>query len=143
MHYVGRYVRTLHLSLQASKLEWMNPRARFKNLFTWRWLLVALLFACTLLAAAASRAQQESSSKRKPVNHPAAPYPALARTMALAGVVKVDALVAPDGTVKALNVKGGHPVLAQAAANTIRQWKWEPGPHESHELVEIRFSPPE
>ena len=73
----------------------------------------------------------------------AAPYPVLARHMALSGIVKVDAVVAPDGTVKTLDVKGGHPVLAQAAANTIRQWKWEPAAHESHELVEIRFSPPE
>jgi len=61
--------------------------------------------------------------------------------MALQGVVKVDALVAPDGTVKSIEVKGGHPVLAQAAANTVRRWKWEPAPHESHELVEVRFSP--
>ncbi|MGZ6264876.1 MAG: energy transducer TonB [Bdellovibrionota bacterium] len=121
----------------------MSPRARFKNLFTWRYLLVAVFFACTLLSPVAPRAQQESPARRKLVNHPAAPYPALARTMALAGIVKVDALVAPDGTVKGLNVKGGHPVLAQAAANTIRQWKWEPASHESHELIEIRFSPPE
>lgn len=63
--------------------------------------------------------------------------------MALAGVVKIDAVVAPGGTVKTLDVKGGHPVLAQAAANAIRQWKWEPASHESHELIEIRFSPPE
>jgi len=63
--------------------------------------------------------------------------------MALAGVVKVDALVAPDGSVKAVDVKGGHPVLAQAAANSVRRWKWETTAHESHELVEIRFSPPE
>jgi outer membrane biosynthesis protein TonB len=61
--------------------------------------------------------------------------------MALTGVVKVDALVATDGTVKTVDIKGGHPVLAQAAANTVRQWKWEPAPHESHELVEVRFAP--
>lgn len=61
--------------------------------------------------------------------------------MALQGVVKVDALVAPDGTVKSVEIKGGHPVLAQAAANTVRRWKWEPALRESHELVEVRFSP--
>ena len=88
-------------------------------------------------------AQQQTTARRRIVTRAAAPYPALARQMALAGLVKVDALVAPDGTVKTLDVKGGHPVLAQAAANAIRQWKWEPAAHESHELVEIRFSPPE
>jgi TonB family protein len=61
--------------------------------------------------------------------------------MALQGVVRVDALVGPDGTVKSVEIKGGHPVLAQAAVNTVRRWKWEPSAHESHEVVEVKFSP--
>jgi len=60
--------------------------------------------------------------------------------MALEGVVKIDAVVAPDGTVKTVEIKSGHPVLAQAAVNTVRRWRWEPSAHESHELVEVRFS---
>jgi len=104
--------------------------------------IFVLVLTCAFLAPRAD-AQQDATSKRRIVNRTATPYPALARHMALSGVVKVDALVAPDGTVRTLDVKGGHPVLAQAAANTIRQWKWEPAAHESHELVEIRFSPPE
>ncbi|MGA9352495.1 MAG: energy transducer TonB [Terriglobales bacterium] len=96
---------------------------------------------CLLLAP--SPFAQENPSKRRIVTRSAAVYPALARHMALSGLVKVDALVSPDGTVKAVEVKGGHPVLAQAASNTIRQWKWEPSPHESHEQIEIRFTPPE
>jgi len=65
----------------------------------------------------------------------------MARTMAIEGVVKLDALVAPDGTVKKLDVKGGHPLLAQAAVESVRQWRWEPAAHESHEVVEVKFSP--
>jgi TonB family protein len=84
---------------------------------------------------------QQSAPVRKLIGRTAAQYPELARSMALQGVVKVDALVAPDGTVKSVEIKGGHPVLAQAAANTVRRWKWETAPHESHELVEVRFSP--
>lgn len=126
----------------------MNPRARFEAALCsrslWRSVLVVLVFVlASALFAPLAGAQQETTSKRRIVTRAVAPYPALARHMALAGVVKVDALVAPDGTVKTLDVKGGHPVLAQAAANAIRQWKWEPAPRESHELVEIRFSPPE
>jgi TonB family protein len=87
--------------------------------------------------------QAQEPSKRKLLEHPAPPYPALARGMALEGVVKVDALVAPDGNVKDVNVIGGHSVLAQAAAKAVRQWKWEPSAHESHELVQVKFSPPD
>jgi len=36
--------------------------------------------------------------------------------MALQGIVKVEVLVEPDGRVAAVDIKGGHPVLAQAAA---------------------------
>jgi TonB family protein len=97
--------------------------------------------ALSFLALIHSQAQEPS--KRKLLEHPAPPYPALARGMALEGVVKVDALVAPDGNVKDVNVIGGHPVLAQAAAKAVRQWKWEPSAHESHELVQVKFSPPD
>jgi outer membrane biosynthesis protein TonB len=61
--------------------------------------------------------------------------------MALEGIVKVEALVAADGSVETVDVKGGHPVLAQAAANAVRRWKWEAASHESHELVELKFAP--
>ncbi len=61
--------------------------------------------------------------------------------MALAGIVRLEAVVSPDGSVKAVGVKGGHPVLAQAAVNAVRKWKWEPAPHESHEMIEVKFSP--
>jgi TonB family protein len=63
--------------------------------------------------------------------------------MALQGTVKVEALVAPDGSVKTVDIKGGHPVLAQAAVNTVRRWRWEPAARESHEVVEVKFSPEE
>lgn len=52
--------------------------------------------------------------------------------MALQGTVKIEALVSPDGTVKETQIKGGHPVLAQAAVNSVR---------ETHETVEVKFTP--
>lgn len=61
--------------------------------------------------------------------------------MNIRGNVKVDVVVAPNGTVKSVEVKGGHPLLAQAAQDTLRQWKWEPAPHDTHEIIELRFNP--
>jgi len=80
-------------------------------------------------------------AKRKLLDHPAPTYPTLARNMGLTGIVKIDALVAPDGSVKTVEIRGGHPVLVQAAATAVRHWKWELSAHESHEVVEVRFSP--
>jgi TonB family protein len=106
-----------------------------------RFFFAVLFLVCIPLTPSLSA--QDIASKRRIVIRSAPAYPALARHMALSGLVKIDALVAPDGTVKAVDIRGGHPVLAQAASNTIRQWKWEPASHESHEQVEIRFTPPE
>jgi len=83
----------------------------------------------------------QGASARRLVNRTAPAYPVLARNLALAGVVKVEATVAADGSVRTVDVKGGHPILAQSAANAVRNWKWEPAAHESHELVEVRFAP--
>jgi|SRR5271166_5469167 len=84
---------------------------------------------------------EQADSVRRLVQRTAAPYPALARSMALQGIVKIEVLVSPDGSVKDAQIKGGHPVLAQAAVNAVRHWKWEPAAHESHEVVEVKFSP--
>jgi TonB-like protein len=50
-------------------------------------------------------------------------------------------MVAGNGTVKAVEIKGGHPILAQAAASAVSQWKWEPASHESRESVQVKFNP--
>ena len=86
-------------------------------------------------------AQAQETGKRRVVDHAPPVYPALARRMALEGVVKVDALVAQDGTVKSVENRGGSPVLTQAALDAVRRWKWEPATHETHEIVEVKFTP--
>jgi TonB family protein len=80
-------------------------------------------------------------SDRKIVNRFFPSYPKLARTMNLKGNVRVEALVAPDGKVKSVAVKGGHPILAQAAEDAIYKWRWAPAKHETKEAIELRFSP--
>jgi len=95
------------------------------------------------LAPIVSRAQQidQAEGTRKVVNKVQPRYPELARTMSLKGLVKVEAVVAANGTVKSVDPKGGHPVLVQAAQNAIRQWKYEPSPHETRETIEVEFHP--
>jgi len=86
-------------------------------------------------------AQQSSESVRKTLTRVAPQYPSLARSMNIRGSVRAVALVAPNGTVKSVEVKGGHPVLAEAAQNAVRRWKFEPASHETSEFVEIQFAP--
>jgi TonB family protein len=100
-----------------------------------------VLFSILPFAPSFARAQESSESVRKVVTRVAPQYPSLARSMNIRGTVRAVALVAPNGTVKSVEVKGGHPVLAEAAQNALRQWKFEPAPHETYEIIEIRFTP--
>jgi outer membrane biosynthesis protein TonB len=61
--------------------------------------------------------------------------------MRLTGTVKLEALVLADGTVKSIQVKGGNPLLAQAAQNAVRECKWAKAEHESTETLEFHFTP--
>jgi TonB family protein len=66
-------------------------------------------------------------------------YPELARKMNITGTVKVQVVVSPNGTVKDAKVVGGHPVLAGAALDAIRKWRFEPAPVESTGVVDFKF----
>jgi TonB-like protein len=74
---------------------------------------VLLFFAACVPSQ--SPAQQSSETVRKVVSQVAPQYPSLARSMNIRGSVRVEVSVAPNGTVKTLEVRGGHPVLVEAA----------------------------
>jgi TonB family protein len=103
---------------------------------------VFLVFFAGLILVPASFAQQEQSeSARKILNRVTPQYPDIARAMNLRGSVKADALVEPNGVVKSVEVKGGHPVLVRAAQSAIYKWKWAPAAHETREPIEVKFDP--
>ena len=68
-------------------------------------------------------------------------YPELARKMNLAGTVKIEIVVAPNGSVKDARVVGGHPVLANAALDAARKWRFEPASTESKGIIDFKFEP--
>jgi TonB family protein len=78
---------------------------------------------------------RRAKSKVQPV------YPELARKMNLTGTVKLEVVVAPNGSVKDAKVVGGHPVLANAALDAVRKWRFEPAAAESSGVVDFKFEP--
>ena len=102
-----------------------------------------LLCACLLLGSGAiSSAQQDSTETHRKMTSKFVPlYPQLAHDMNLSGTVRVEAVVAPNGTVKSVSVLGGHPVLVQSAMDAVRRCKWESTPKETKELVILNFHP--
>ncbi|MGA9979398.1 MAG: energy transducer TonB [Candidatus Sulfotelmatobacter sp.] len=98
-----------------------------------------LLAALLVLIPLHTRAQESVEVPRKILTRVAPKYPAVAHNMEIQGSVKAEALVEPNGRVKSVEIKGGHPILAQAAMEAVREWKWEPSSKETRELVEIKF----
>jgi TonB family protein len=97
-----------------------------------------------LLAPAMTLAQDGSTTvetARKITNRVLPSYPELARRANMTGTVKAEALVKPDGRVKSVVMKGGNPVLIQAAEYAIYKWQWAPAKHETRETIEVKFNP--
>jgi periplasmic protein TonB len=53
-------------------------------------------------------------------------YPPLAKMARIQGSVKLEALIAKDGTIKDLKVLSGHPLLVKSALSAVQQWRYQP-----------------
>ena len=98
-----------------------------------------VFLAALLTLVAGLYAQDAAQGARKVLVKTAPVYPTLARSMNIHGVVKLEAVVEPNGTVKSIDIKGGHPLLTQSAMTAVGHWKFETAAKESRETIEIRF----
>jgi TonB family protein len=68
-------------------------------------------------------------------------YPSLAKQMNVSGKVKIEATVAADGHVVTTKVIGGSPLLINSALEALKNWRFEPAPRDTTEIVEFEFNP--
>ena len=101
--------------------------------------LITLVCISFVAFAAAAQNPSASNSDRKIVSRVEPIYPDLAKRMHIHGVVKIEAIVRPNGAVKSTRVLGGNPVLVDAAQTAVGKWKFEPGQTESTEVVQLSF----
>ena len=87
----------------------------------------------------AQNAPGAGASERRVASRIAPDYPVLAKRMHMHGVVKIEAVVRANGSVKSTRVLGGNPVLVDAAIEALRKWKFEPAHGETTELVQLAF----
>jgi len=90
---------------------------------------------------ATAQATQNDEIIRRAKNRVQPAYPELARKMNITGTVKIEVIVAPNGTVKAARIVGGHPVLANAALDAAKKWRFEPAANESTGVIDFKFEP--
>ncbi len=80
----------------------------------------------------------------KLVFQPKPEYPPLARLARIQGRVRLEAIIAKDGTIADLKVMSGHPLLAEAALEAVRRWRYQPTllngkPVEVETEIEVNF----
>jgi len=72
-------------------------------------------------------------------------YPPLARTARIQGTVILQAMISKLGTIEDLRLLSGHPLLAPAAIEAVRQWRYRPyilnnQPVEVETQITVNFS---
>src|ERR1700746_561006 len=100
---------------------------------------LAVILALSFNPAHAQNTTVSSSSERKVASRVAPVYPELAKKMHIHGVVRVEVIVRPNGSVKSSRVLGGNPVLVESAQDAVGKWKFEPTQSETTEVVQLAF----
>lgn len=95
--------------------------------------LMAAIITVSLSNVAFAEGRQ-AKSKSTPA------YPELAKRMNITGTVKVEVTVAPNGHVLTAKAMGGHPLLVESAVSAAKQFKYDPAPEQTTEVVEFKFN---
>jgi TonB family protein len=107
--------------------------------FTWSKKLLVVAAAALFAVSLAFAQTTVEEGKRKVKTKVTPSVPELARRMNITGKVKIEVVIAPDGRVKSSRAVGGHPVLVQSCLDAIKEWKFEPAPEETTQMVEFDF----
>lgn len=97
---------------------------------------------CTFGFSSASFGQKiTKSSERKVLVSVKPDYSEILRHAQIGGVVRLKAVVSPEGRVLNTEVIGGNPILAESAVAAVKSWKYAPAAAQTVEEVSISFSP--
>jgi TonB family protein len=99
------------------------------------------LFQAAALALVVSFAMPAKAADDRAVKTRVAPiYPEIARRMKIGGAVMIEATVDADGKVSSAKTIGGNRILAPAAEDAVRKWKFASGAGTAKVNVEVNFA---
>lgn len=107
--------------------------------FCWSWFAASVLTVALMCSTALAQTPTTDESKRKIKSKTAPTYPELARRMNVSGRVKIEVTITQDGHVRSSRVIGGHPLLAQACQDAVKDFKFFPAPEETTQIIEFDF----
>jgi TonB family protein len=100
---------------------------------------LGLMICMTVVFVPASLAQKSTKTGRKVVSDVKPVYPPTLKNMHIEGLVRLTAIVLPNGSVVAVEVKGGNPILVENAVKAVKVWRYAPGPNQTEEEVVLNF----
>lgn len=99
------------------------------------------LFQGAVLALILAMAMPVRAADERAVKSRVAPvYPEIAKRMRIAGAVKLEATVDPQGKVTEVKTLSGNHMLSVAAEEAVKQWRFAPASSESNVNVEVNFA---
>lgn len=106
-------------------------------------LWMALAFITFFLGVLVPSGWSQKSDKfnRKLIYRENPGYPLTLREAHIGGMVRLEIVISPKGSVDQVNPLGGNPVLVEAASAAVRKWKYSPADSESKTEVEFTFDP--
>ncbi len=144
MYRGGSLRRRLHLiqTLQEHQMTRIH-RAAAIGALSFAALGAAVLATSALPLFAAQ--EQEDVVKPKVIRKAVTPYPPAAKEQRVQGTVVLDVTVGKDGKVVNITAKSGHPILVEAAVESVREWEFEPArkngePVEFTTSIEVNFT---
>ena len=84
---------------------------------------------------------QNAPAARKLVYKVVPKYPPELKQNAIGGIVRLSVSVNPSGSVERIRPLGGNPILVDAAATAVKQWKYAPSDRSTTTDVQLDFVP--
>ena len=108
---------------------------------------VGCLFLSCLVAlqlstpVAHAQKAEDNLSSRKLIAQVDADYPPDLKRAYIGGVVRLDIVVNPHGTVDSVRIAGGNPILAECAVKAVKHWKYSPAASATNIRINLHFDP--
>jgi TonB family protein len=96
--------------------------------------------ALALLASLALPVPARAADDRAVKSRVAPVYPELAKRMKIGGIIRVEAVVDPEGKVVDTKTVSGNHMLSTAAEEAVRKWRFVPAAAQSTVEVSINFT---
>jgi TonB family protein len=104
-------------------------------------MLSALMLLGILHSLSDAQTYEPGDNDRKVLSRVDPDYPDALKKLYIGGIVRVEVVVAPNGSVKSTKLLGGSPILGQSTMKAIKQWKYAPAAADETLTVKIEFDP--